>query len=112
MANYNERLDEILEQRDTRLATLRRGYAQNRLGWTVDDGSAEQELYEKENKIKAEAKAKLQRLIVEAKLSELNALTPIDGLRRADSFDNSVFVVKVGGIHDRIAQLEKELENL
>ena len=58
----------------------------------------------------AEAKAKLQRLIVEAKLSELNALIPIDGLRRADSFDNSVFVVKVGGIHDRIAQLENELE--
>ena len=62
------------------------------------------------NKI-TEAKAKIQRLTVEAELSELNALIPIDGLRRADSFDNSVFVVKVGGIHDRIAQLEKELED-
>ena len=83
------------------------------VSWTIDQlegtsyyNSAMAEIEENKKK----AKAKLQRLIVEAELSELNALIPIDGLRRADSFDNSVFVVKVGGIHERIAQLEKELE--
>lgn len=59
-------LGEILATRDTRIKELKERYAKDRLGWQVDDGSAEQDLYTREKRILAEAQAAIEAALFQA----------------------------------------------